>query len=397
MDILLVHNSYQQRGGEDQVFEAESRMLESHGHRVVRLHVHNDSIARQSLIRTALETIWSPSSYNTVKQLIRRERVSVVHFHNTFPLLSPSVYYAAQQPGLAVVQTLHNYRLLCPAGTFFRGSICEDCVGKLVPLPAVVHACYRGSTAASATVAVMISAHRILRTWVRKVDRFIVLSAFARQKFIDAGLPEEKIIVKPNFAADILPGDGRGGFALFVGRLCEEKGLRVLFDAWRKLTTHIPLHIAGDGPLNNEVRAAVETIPGVHWYGPANHDRIVELMQQARVLLVPSLWYEGLPMVIVEAYAAGLPVLASRLGSLPEIVKEGRTGFLFRSGDSDHLASVLTDKWGGGGMTFLNMRAGARAFYEEQYTEAANYNQLLCVYRHATESRPPYPHASLLQ
>ena len=384
MRILLAHNYYQQPGGEDQVVATEAGLLERHGHTVLRFHLRNDDVANMHPLALAGATLWNRSAYRELRALMARERPDVVHFHNTFPLMSPAAYYAARAQGVPVVQTLHNYRLLCPNALLFReGRVCEDCVGKLVPWPAVAHACYKSSRLASGVTAAMLTTHRLAGTWRRMVNVYIALSDFARAKFVEGGLPAGKIAVKPNFVdPDPGPGAGTGDFAMFAGRLTPEKGVRTLLEAWSRMSPRIPLKIVGDGPLAGEVASAAQTIPGVEWAGFQNHEQILAWMKQAAFLVVPSTWYEGFPMTVAEALACGLPVLASNIGSLGELIQPGRTGFLFRPGDAQDLAlhagRLIADNH-----TRTSMRREARSEYETRYTAAANYDMLLSIYQRA--------------
>lgn len=391
MKILQVHNFYQQPGGEDLAFATECDLLTSHGHTVVRHSVHNDAIAGMSSIAAGLGTIWNGSSYRHVSQLLATEAPDIVHAHNTFPLISPSLYDAAHRAGIPVVQTLHNYRLLCPSATLYRnGAVCEECVGSLVPYGAVVHGCYRDSSLASAAVASMLSIHRIAGTWTRKVNTYIALTEFARNKFVQGGLPAERITLKPSvLAADPGEGDGHGGYALFAGRLAAEKGLDTLLDAWEQLGSRMPLRIAGSGPLAGYVQSRCERLANVQYLGQCSRTEIRDLLQKAAVLVVPSGWYEGCPMSIVEAFACGTPVIASQLGSLSEVVSNGVNGFHFRPGAPadlvDKVQRILadTEKWRG-------MRRAARATYEAKYTPEMNYQLLLEIYRQSLRQAPEY-------
>lgn len=256
MKIALVHNYYQQSGGEDQVFGDEVDLLEAHGHHVLRYMAHNDRLVGMSSLDMTRTAVWNGTAYRELRELLRQERPQIVHFHNTFPYISPAAYYAARAKGVPVVQTLHNYRLLCPNGLFFRdGRPCEDCLGKKAPWPGVVHACYRSNRAASGAVATMLTVHRSRGTWSKMVDVYIALTDFARQKFIEGGIAAEKIEIKPNFIQpDPGPGEKREGYALFVGRLSPEKGLDTLLAAWERLGRGFPLKIAGDGPLAGAYR-----------------------------------------------------------------------------------------------------------------------------------------------
>jgi glycosyltransferase involved in cell wall biosynthesis len=378
LTILVGHNYYQQPGGEDQVFAAEAALLESKGHRVIRYEECNSRIGNRNAAVAALGAVWSSKSARSLSDLVRLHKPDVVHFHNTFPLISPAAYYAVQRQGVPVVQTLHNFRLLCPGATLFReGSVCEECIERKSLLPAVRHGCYRGSRPATAAVATMLSVHRGLGTWQRKVDLYIAVSEFARRKFVDGGLPKSRVVVKPNFVSpDPGVGVGRGGYALFVGRLSAEKGISVLTSAWSELID-IPLVVAGDGPL-----AGTEWPRGVSWIGRKPREKILELMREARLLIFPSLWYEGAPMTIVEAFACGLPVIASNLGSMAETVDHERTGLLFDPGGAADLARKV--RWAFAHPEAMEaMRVAARREYEEKYTAERNYKLLMAIYETA--------------
>ena len=383
--ILLIHNEYQQPVGEDQVFAAEANLLEDHGHEILRYSVHNDQIARMNPVSLAGTTVWSRSSYRELKALVRREQPDIAHFHNTFPLISPAGYYAAKAGNVPVVQTLHNYRLICPNALFFRdGHVCEDCLGKTPPWPGVLHACYRGSRQASGAVAAMLTAHRLLRTWTRMVDVYIALNEFARGKFVQGGLPAEKIIVKPNTYPDPGQHETVRNNALFVGRLSVEKGIDVLLEAWERLGDRMKLTIVGEGPMADVVAERTRRLENVEWLGRRPKEEVLELMKRAGMLVFPSVWYEGFPMTIVEAYGVGLPIVASNLGSLATLVEPGRTGLLFRPNDPGDLAAKV--RWALDHPNELdNMRRGARKEFEAKYTAEQNYGRLLGVYRVASE------------
>ena len=392
MKILIVHNHYQLRGGEDAVVDAETRLLESHGHEIIRYERHNAELNRRGLLGTAaagFATVWAAGSLLDIKALIAKEKPDVAHFHNTFPLISPSAYYACAEAGIPVVQTLHNYRLLCPAATFLRdGKVCEECLGKVVPWPGVVHGCYHGSRTETAAVVAMQSAHRALGTWREKVDLYIALSEFARRKFVDGGLPAERIVVKPNFV-DLDPGPKQlpGEFALYAGFLSEYKGLRILLAAWKRLREAVPLKIAGDGPLFDEIKEEIRTndIQGVELLGQVSSTEIIKLMHRARILVFPSLWFEGFPVSIAEAFSCGLPVVTSRLGSLCEIVADGSTGLHFTAGDCADLAAKVEWAWNNADEISREGR-NARAKFEREYTGMRNYGLLMSIYERAVAS-----------
>ncbi|HND53895.1 MAG TPA: glycosyltransferase, partial [Pirellulaceae bacterium] len=242
MKILLCHNHYQRPGGEDQVFDDETRLLTEHGHDVERFTKHNDELRAMSRLGAALRAVWNGETYRELRRVVARFKPAVVHFTNTFPLISPAAYYAVRAEGVPVVQTLHNFRILCPNALLLRdGAACEACVGRAVAWPSIVHGCYRDSRLASAAVAAVAAAHRAIGTWGLAVDRYIALSEFARERFIAGGLPASRISVKPNCVhPDPGRGTGEGGHFVFVGRLSPEKGLNVLLDAWSRLSTPSP-------------------------------------------------------------------------------------------------------------------------------------------------------------
>lgn len=380
MHILSIHNNYQIRGGEDESREAEENLLREMGHQVDVYAENNDRIDSISAATLACKTIWSTEAHRIVQQRLKSANYSVVHVQNFFPLISPSVYYAARAVGVPVVQTLRNYRLLCPNGLFFReGRVCEDCLGN-VPLPSMVHACYRQSRAATSVTAAMLVVHRALGTWSKQVNLFISLSEFARQKFIEAGWPGEKIVVKPNFVhPDPGVGSGSGGYALFVGRLSVEKGLDVLLKAWKTLGSAVPLKIVGDGPLAPQVVAATQRLPHITWLGRKPMSEVYQLMGEAQMLIFPSKWYETFGRVAVEAFAKGTPVIASNIGAIAELVDSGRTGLLFSPSDPADLAAKV--EWAiSHPQQLQQMRDRARAEFEAKYTARSNYARLREIY-----------------
>lgn len=392
MRVLQLHNQYQQAGGEDVVVRAERELLGSHGHEVDLLEADNAEIVGFSgKVKAALGTIYSPTAKARVAARIAAFQPDLVHVHNFFPLLSPSVYYACREARVPVVQTLHNYRLICPNALLLRsGRPCEECVGKSVPWPGLLHACYRGSRAGSAAVAAMIGVHRQMGTWMNAVDVFIAATNFSRDKLIEGGLPAEKVAVKPNFVPDPgSAGDGRGGFALFVGRLSQEKGIATLLSAWERTNCAIPLKLAGDGPLAGKV--ARRAVGGrIQYFGVQPRGEILELMRKAAFLVFPSIGYEGLPMVIVEAFSSGLPVVAAGHGSMASLVDHGRTGLHFRPGDAGDLAAKI--EWVvANPAEMVRMRREARAEYLAKYTPKRNYQMLMEIYDRVTGRKVATP------
>lgn len=389
MKVLLCHNYYQQTGGEDLSFRAEADLLAAHGHEVVQYTRHNDDIEGSSRWATARQTFWNRRTYRQVRALIRRERPQIMHCTNTFPLISPAVFYAARAEKVPVVAALRNYRLLCPAWTLLRqGRVCEDCLGRAVAWPAVVHGCYRGSRTGSAVVAGMLAGHRVMKTWSRTVDMYFTLTQFARSKFLEAGFPPERIAVKPNFI-DPDPGPGRGGgagadgYAVFVGRLSEEKGIHTLLHAWDSPSIGLPLKIIGDGPLAQQVRARAAATEGrIDWLGTRSPQQVLAIIGDATCLVMTSIWYETFGRTVIEAFAKGTPVIASRLGAMAELVDDGRTGLLFEPADAEDLRAkvqlLLAER-----EKIPCMRRAARHEYEQKYTARINYQILLDIYAQA--------------
>lgn len=385
MRILLVHNFYQQPGGEDAVFATEGKLLEAYGHDVIRYSLDNRQIDRMGPASIGAATLWNRNVARELARVIEDEKPTVAHFHNTFPLVSPAGYFAVRAERVPVVQTLHNYRLMCANALLFRGGRpCRDCVGKTFGWPGILHACYRDSRVASAGVVAMQTVHGALGTWTRKVDAYIAMTQFARQQFVDGGLPAHKIHVKPNvLSPDPGPGDGSGGYALFVGRLSKEKGLMTLFDAWASLPGEQRLKVIGDGPLANRVREAQSQISGIEWLGHLSPSEVLDALGRAAFVVVPSEWYEGaFPLVAIESLAKGTPVVASDIGSLSESVEHSRTGLLFKSGDSGALAQRIRQLFEDP-VRMREMRIHARAQYEARYSADANHSALMRIYEQA--------------
>lgn len=382
MKILLLHNYYQQPGGEDVVVQQEKAMLKARGHTVDLMTADNSCITGiKSQAAVALGSIYSRRSRALLEKKIITAKPDIVHVHNFFPQLSPSVYYACAKAKVPVVQTLHNFRLICPNALLFReGKPCEDCVGRTIAWPGIRNACYRDSHVGTAVLATMLTTHRFLGTW-QVVDAYIALSEFARRKLIAGGVPSSHLFVKPNcLAPDPGMRAGSGDYALFVGRLSPEKGIKTLLAAWAQLPAR-RLKIVGDGPLRDVVEQA--DISNVEFIGPQSSEAVMDLIGGAAFLVVPSECYENFPRVIVEAFAKGVPVLGSRIGSMEELIEDGRTGILFRAGDVRDLANKA--EW-----LFTHpdeqqrMSAEARREFESKYTAEQNYKQLMQIYGSAT-------------
>lgn len=380
--VLIVHNAYTQRGGEDAVVEAEEALLVSRGHEVLRFERHNDEIAGMSRLAMLRDTVWSTQSAADLSAAVRHFSPDVVHVHNIFPLVSPSIYWAASGAHVPVVQTIHNFRLICPQAMLLReGRVCEDCVGR-VPWRAIRHRCYRDSAAQSAVVALMLQTHRALGTWRDKVALYIALNEFCEAKLIEGGIPAERIRVKPNFLDHPPPATGERRGLLFVGRLSPEKGVAVLAEAMTRLGGRLSVRVVGEGPAAGVLAA----IPGVTMLGPLAPADVYREMQQAQALVLPSIWYENFPRTLVEAYANGLPVVASRLGAMAELVVEGQTGVLFTPGDAEELVHALS--WLAEHPDEARaMGLRGRAKFEAHYQGDANYRMLMNIYEEACRGR----------
>lgn len=393
MKILLVHNEYQNPGGEDTVFGLEHQLLSRFGHHVVTYRRSNKEIDRYSPARRMLmvrQMTWATDTQRDIAGIIRKETPDIVHVHNTFTQVSPSLYSGCKAAGVPVVQTLHNFRLLCPVATFYRdGGVCRECVTHGLHR-SVLHGCYRNSRLVTAAVAGMLATHRRLSTWSRNIDSFIALTEFSRRQFISGGLPAQKICVKSNF---VNPDPGRGtqngGYAIFVGRLAPEKGLKTLLEAWFRLGNSIPLRIVGDGPLREELTkfAEQEGLSSVRFMGHLNREETQGAIKAANFLILPSVCYENFPMTIVEAFAAGTPVICSRLGAMQEIVADCHTGLHFEAGSSEHLADRVTWGWSHAAQLRTMGRAGRQEF-EAKYTAETNYERLMDIYSLAMQGTP---------
>jgi glycosyltransferase involved in cell wall biosynthesis len=342
--VLQVHTRYRQAGGEDEVVEAERRLLDEAGVQVSQVIFENADLREsRSLagdLRLAASAIWSRAAERRVKAAIVATRPQVMHVHNTFPAASPSVYAAATAYGVPVIQTLHNYRFVCPAATAFRdGHACTDCVGRAVPWPAVIHACVRHSRPQSAVAAATLTVHRAAGTFSRGISGYVSLTSFQRDLMIRGGLPADRIRVIPNF---LEPDPGMGSHVrvgvLFVGRLAPEKGVSALLEA-SKVAPGV-VRVVGGGPLAPLVEQA-DAEGHVVYLGRRTRASVVDELRSSIALVLPSVWFEGFPIVLLEAFATGTPVIASRIGSLAELIEDKVTGLLAEPNDADDLADRI--------------------------------------------------------
>jgi glycosyltransferase involved in cell wall biosynthesis len=383
MKVLIVHNFYQIPGGEDAVYANEMTLLKNNGHDVIIYTVDNASITTVFAKFCLLFNItFSYSQYSKVSEILKTELPDIVHVHNYFPLISPSVFYACKNLNIRVVHTLHNYRAVCPTSLLMYGgkineqSISGNCWWT------VTKKVYRNSFIGSLALACMVELHKRLGTWQSKVDRFVALTEFSKHKYVEAGWPAEKIVVKPNFIPDPIANTitekKRSGYALYVGRLSEEKGIDTLLDAWTRV--ELSLKVIGDGPLKSSVES--NALASVEYIGLKKKDEVLALIKNADFIIMPSTWYETFGMVIIEAFACGTPVLASRLGSLQTIIVDGVTGLHFEAGNPVDLAEKA--QWMIDNSSEVKKMGGiARKEYLAKYTPEKNYALLMDIYQQA--------------
>lgn len=405
MKVLILHNRYRQPGGEDQVVHAEAALLRERGTEVRLVEVENGVPQGEGLLRTIAKAgaaSWSPSSYSLAARICREFQPDVVHVHNFWMSLSPSVHAACRASGAATVQTLHNFRLLCTNALLLRdGHACLDCVGN-TPWRGVTRRCYRNSLVASAAVAGMITVNRLLRTWQHKVDAFIALSHHSRSQFVAGNIPADRLFVKPNFRED--PGEParrpqESGTFVFAGRLSPEKGLDTLVEAWAlaRLPEPFRLFIVGDGPARESLTrqaCALGLDPSrVNFTGQRSPAEVIDLIGAARAVVLPSLCFENFPALLAEGYACGRPVIASDNGALGELVAHERTGLKSPPGDVSALAAALR-RMALDDALADHLGAASRREYLDKYTPEQNHRGLLRIYRFAAERRGrALPHA----
>ncbi len=382
MKLLLCHNYYRYRGGEDLSFEADVAMLRENGHEVVTYTVDNHDLEDgESRLKTAKRAIWNSSTAKEVQAILAQERPDLMHCNNLFPQISPSIYQPARKAGIPIVAALRNYRHFCANSFFYRdGQVCTKCLGRCCAYAAIRHKCYRDSRLASGVVAAMQLAHRGLGSRRNAVDAYFTPSQFARSTYISGGFKAEQIHVKTNYIhPDPGPGVGNGDFVLFVGRLSQEKGIDTLIDAWHRHQIQVPLRIVGEGPLRSRVEQFASENSQVRYLGEKEPAEVLDLMGQAKALLIPSLWYETFGRTIAESFSKGTPVIASDLGAMAELVDHGRTGYRFRSGDTEDLSNQLQRLMEQA--DYSTLRVAAREEYLKRFTQQVSYQQLLQIYK----------------
>lgn len=377
--ILIVHNYYQIPGGEDTVVANEKQMLEEHGHKVILYSRHNSELKQMSKFQKLflpITTIFNPRTYREIKKLIRQEEIDIVHVHNTLSLISPAVYYAARSMKIPVVQTVHNFRLLCPGATFYRdGHICEDCV-KYGLKCAVKHNCYRGSKFQTFACVINTKIHRATRIY-GKIN-YICLSEFNKGKLIELKhIKPEQVYVKPNFVENnctFVPEGERKEQYVFVGRLDKLKGIDILFEAWELMGETAPkLIVCGTGPMEKWCKEfIIKNQVNIEMRGFMSNAEVRKIIAYSKAVILPTKCYEGFPMSILEAFSVGTPVICSDLGNAGSIVEEGVTGYKFRADSVEEMISALARCHGICKQTWQ--------LYEKRYSKSKNYDMLSEIY-----------------
>jgi glycosyltransferase involved in cell wall biosynthesis len=384
MKILLIHNYYQERGGEDTVFEAEIDLLRQNNQLVESLYSENTTISTQwDKLRTGIFSIYNPFSALEVSKKITEFQPDIIHVHNFFPMISPAIFSVAKHHRIPVVMTLHNFRLICPNALLYRdGQVCESCIDKVIPWEGIRHACYRNSALQTASLGIMTAFHKLAGTWQNDVDCYITLNSFARGRILNSSLKlkPQQVVVKPNFVFEPeSPYDDaveKEDFFLFVGRLSQEKGVQVMLDSF--IQNGKPLKIIGKGPLQTIVEESVSNYANVNYLGFLGRDDILKYLVKARALVLPSTCYENFPMTILEAFSAGTPVITSRNGGLPDIVTEDFNGLLATPGCADSLSGQVEKM--ASTTDYMQFCRNARDTYLEKYTPQKNYEMLMTIY-----------------
>jgi glycosyltransferase involved in cell wall biosynthesis len=387
--VLLLHNRYQVQGGEDIVVAQEAALLRSFGIPTDVFEIDNDAIVGSwQKISTAIHLSYSIEMRAQVRQRIEKFRADILHVHNFFPRFTPSVYDAGIDGGCAVIQTLHNYRLMCPGGYLFRDNrICTDCLTAGNRMPSLLHRCYRGSFVGTAALSGMVALHQIRGTWETRVDRFITLTEFARDLFIEhAKLPPQKVLVKANLVPDLGMRKGEKHYALFVGRLSPEKGIDSILAGIRSGRFPLPLKVVGSGAMEGALRACAEA-GKLEFLGKKSSEEVHELMRNAQMVLAPSIWHEaGVPLVIGEAFSAGVPVITSRIKPMDSVVVHEGNGLLVTPGSEAEICDMAI-RINSDSELRSRLSAGARKTYERLYQPEANFRMLIEVYLDALRAQ----------
>lgn len=388
MRILMLHSRYQQRGGEDISTRSEAELLRRGGHEVDLVEYDNHEVEKLGRTRTAIRTIWSHPAVMDVRQRLSAKKYDILHVQNYFPLISPAVLLQGARMGVATVQSLRNYRLLCVAGQLFRdGHECQICVGKIAPWPGVRHGCYRGSLPGSATLAAMIATHKALGTWHRQTDALVPVSEYVRDVYVRGGFPAERLHTKPNVSLANAQSRAKKRQVIYAGRLTKEKGVHDLIAAWQMAAPESArLLIVGNGPYEQVLHTLAENDPTIEFAGHHAHDELIKMIASSRILVLPAAWAEPFGRTAVEAFSVGTPVLASAKGGLIEIVEQTGGGATFPAGDVPELAGLISRAindqiW------WDSIAAAARAGFADKYSTGAILHRTEQIYATAIDRR----------
>ena len=372
-------------GGEDVSTDAEYALLKQHGIDIDILYVDNNTIDSSNKIKLALNTIWSEHYYKELLTKIKTGRYDIVHVQNFFPLFSPSIFYAAKKAGAKVIMSVRNYRLVCPnALMYINNKICNDCVGKKIPFPAVFKKCYRDSYSANGVTVAMLGLHNLLNTWNTKIDGFVCISEFVKKQLLQVSFDEEKLYVKYNFVSSALPfNNNPDDYYIYVGRLSVEKGLDILLDTFKK--NKKKLFVLGDGPLRQDVRDATEESPNISFLGKLSISQTYNMISNAKALIFPSKWHEPFGRTIVESFAHGTPVIGASLGGVTELIKDGYNGFLFDPYINNGLSEAIArfDNIANS----IEIRQNAYDSYKDKFDPSSNFTQLLNIYNNVLATK----------
>jgi len=389
MKILILHNRYKFEGGEEAVVLAEVDLLKKHGHKITLFELSNKNISKGSLLKKILlpfSIIWSIDSYRQICELIEKEKPDIAHIHNTFFLMSPSIYYACKVKKIPVVQTLHNYRFLCPLGILYRdGKVCRECLDKGLFM-SLRYKCGKKSVMWTIAMLAILEIHKRIKTFRKLINTYIALSNFSKQQFVDAGFDKNRIKVKPNFI-NFDPGisSEKSNFVLYVGRFSPEKGTDILLEAWKKLKL-LPLKIIGTGIQFKEFKDYADKYSlNIEFLGQKPHNEVINYIKKSIAVILPSRCNENFPRVIVEAFACGVPVVASKRGALTELIEDRRTGVLFNPENIEDFIEKIESIWNNK-QEAEKMSRNARMEFENKYTAEKNYEKLINIYERSIKN-----------
>lgn len=385
MRVLQVHCTYQYFGGEDSVVASERALLQEAGVVVEELNFTNVGSAMTKVAQAP----YNMGSYRIARKKIESFRPDIIHIHNLHFAASSSVIYAIKKSGVPYVQTLHNFRMICPSGVMFHnGKLFLDSMHQKFPWSAIKAGVYRNSKVLTGWLALSVKLHQWIGTW-QKASRYIVLTDHAKRIFLQAGigLKESQISIKPNFSASrYLPSTNTSGSFVFIGRLSEEKGISVLLKAFASLPHK--LLIAGDGPMKDEVLEYARNHSNIEYVGKLSRDEVFPFLAAAKALVFPSTWYEGMPITIIEAFASGLPVIASKIGAMEEMIVPGKNGLHFETGNIEDLKNKVEEYHALREVEKKTYRENAYSSYLDHYTPERNVELLLRIYNDVIDQTP---------